>query len=217
MKKIVAISIYFVLLIPTISVVVSEVYVGEPAAAYTDKLGPYQVETGYYEWNDTARDREVPVKIYFPLKGDGPFPLIIFSHGLGGSREGYEYLGRHWASYGYITVHVQHKGSDVSIWQHSAQARESLRKSVKNAGNAINRTLDISFVIDKMENINNESDALKGRIDLQHIGMAGHSFGAWTTLAVAGEVFTGSNGSEMNLAEPRIKAAIAMQCSVAKP
>ena len=38
--------------------------------------------------------------------------MIVFSHGLGGTRDGYEYLGRHWASYGYVSVHLQHKGSD---------------------------------------------------------------------------------------------------------
>src|SRR5438128_334928 len=54
------------------------------------------------EWKDPSRDRTVPVKIYFPTEGDGPFPVIVFSHGLGGNREAYEYLGRQWAANGYI-------------------------------------------------------------------------------------------------------------------
>src|SRR3954466_11902689 len=57
------------------------------------------------EWHDTARDRDVPAKIYFPTAGGGPFPVIIFSHGLGGTREGYEYLARQWAANGYVCVH----------------------------------------------------------------------------------------------------------------
>src|SRR5450432_1692671 len=53
------------------------------------------------QWNDPSRNREVPVKIYFPTEGNGPFPVVIFSHGLGGTREGYEYLARQWAANGY--------------------------------------------------------------------------------------------------------------------
>jgi predicted dienelactone hydrolase len=208
MKKIAAVSIYALLLILAFVPVSSALFAGEPAVNYTAAAGTYQVDTVSYQWDDSTRDREVPVKIYFPRTGDGPFPLIIISHSLGGSRESYEYLGRHWASYGYISVHVQHHGSDVTVWQNTSQAFDKMRKVVKDAGNAVNRTQDVSFAIDKMESLNGEPGALKGRIDLDHIGMAGHSFGAWTTMAVAGQTFIGPKGEEMNLADPRVKAAI---------
>lgn len=69
------------------------------------------------EWRDDKRNRVVPVKIYAPQVGGGPFPVIIFSHGLGGSREGYEYIGRCWAAHGYVVVHLQHEGSDDGVWK----------------------------------------------------------------------------------------------------
>ncbi len=50
-----------------------------------------EVGTVKFDWRDARRDRLVPVKIYFPKEGTGPLPIIIFSHGLGGSRECYEY------------------------------------------------------------------------------------------------------------------------------
>src|ERR1700722_1072373 len=84
---------------------------------YKEDHGPFAVQTVRYDWHDSKRDRDIPVKIYFPKTGEGPFPVIIFSHGLGGSREGYAYLGNHWASHGYISVHVQHLGSDSAVWQ----------------------------------------------------------------------------------------------------
>jgi len=214
-KNIFTISICEILLGLSIVIMPSVLSASEPAAAtYTAKPGPYQVDTASYDWNDPARDRDVPVKIYFPHSGDGPFPLIIFSHGLGGSREGYEYLGRHWASYGYVSVHLQHHGSDVAVWQNTFQPMESMRQAIKDPANAVNRARDVSFAIDKMENMNRESGALKGRIDLRHIGMAGHSFGAWTTLAIAGEAFFGPLGGETTLADPRVKAAVAMSAPV---
>jgi hypothetical protein len=43
-------------------------------------------------------------------------PLVVFSHGIGGSRQGYSYLGRHWASQGYASLHLQHVGSDRNLW-----------------------------------------------------------------------------------------------------
>jgi predicted dienelactone hydrolase len=58
-----------------------------------------------------------------PATGPGPFPVIVFSHGLGGSREGYKYLGRHWASYGYVAVHVEHLGSDTAAFTKRPRGR----------------------------------------------------------------------------------------------
>ena len=63
---------------------------------------------------DSDRNREVPVKIYLTPSNE-PQPVVLFSHGLGGSRNASPYLGNHWAENGYIAVFVQHKGSDSSI------------------------------------------------------------------------------------------------------
>ena len=84
-------------------------------APYKDAPGPHAVASLLEDWQDSARDRSVPVKIYYPEKGTGPFPVVLFSHGLGGSRNGYSYLGEHWASHGYVSVHLQHVGSDGAV------------------------------------------------------------------------------------------------------
>ena len=110
--------------------------------------------------------REVPVKLYFPKSGDGPFPVIVFSHGLGGSRDGYEYLGRHWASHGYVSVHLQHKGSDTAVWKGQAKPVEAMRQSLNDLHNSINRPLDVRFAIDQMEKMNRDKGPLHGRLDL---------------------------------------------------
>jgi predicted dienelactone hydrolase len=50
-----------------------------------------------FDWVDMARQRAVPVRLYLPAAaGDAPVPLVVFSHGIGGSRRGYSYLGQHW-------------------------------------------------------------------------------------------------------------------------
>src|SRR5262245_56462669 len=151
------------------------------AAEYKKSAGPHEVGTLKLEWKDAKRDRTVPVKIYLP-KSAGPFPVIIFSHGLGGSRDGYEYLGRHWASHGYVCVHLQHHGSDSALWVGKGYDQAALRKAASDPKNAADRPQDVHFAIDELTKLNASDSQLKGRLNLNNIGMAGHSFGAYTTM-----------------------------------
>ena len=66
------------------------------------------------DWLDIGRQRAVPARLYLPVTASAlrPVPLIVFSHGIGGSRNGYSYLGRFWSSQGYASLHLQHVGSD---------------------------------------------------------------------------------------------------------
>ena len=69
-------------------------------------------------WIDERRNREVPVKVRWPAETAstlaGGLPVILFSHGLGGTREGGEVWGRAWAAAGFVVVHLQHPGSDLA-------------------------------------------------------------------------------------------------------
>src|SRR4051794_41496695 len=51
---------------------------------------------------DTTRNKDVEVSIEYPTRGTGPFPIIIFSPGYGGSRHADEALISYWASYWYV-------------------------------------------------------------------------------------------------------------------
>ena len=65
--------------------------------------GPFAMTNLVETWADPARGgREVPVKAWLPAAPSGPCPVVLFSHGLGGSRDGYEYLGRYFASHGWL-------------------------------------------------------------------------------------------------------------------
>ena len=178
--------------------------------------GTNAVEIQRETWHDSKRDRDVPVKIYSPKSRDGPLPVIIFSHGLGGSRDGYEYLGRHWASRGYVTVHLQHLGSDDTVWRETGAPKrlEAMRQSAANVQNSINRPRDVSFAIDELERLNREKSPWQHRLDLERIGVAGHSYGAFTALAIAGQVFAPGLAMQDSVVDPRVKAAIPMSAPV---
>ncbi|HEX5219034.1 MAG TPA: alpha/beta fold hydrolase [Verrucomicrobiae bacterium] len=170
------------------------------------------ISTARFTWYDSRRDRDVPVKIYSPATSPAPCPIIIFSHGLGGTRDTYEYLGRHWASHGYFVVHVQHLGSDDAVWRDAGLFRgmAAMRKAVADPRNAINRPKDVSFVIDELERLNREKSPYQQQLDLNRIGVAGHSFGAFTALAIAGQAFAPTANPQSSRADARVKAIVPM-------
>jgi dienelactone hydrolase len=114
----------------------------------------------------------------------GRFPLVAFSHGYGGHRRQSTFLCTHLASHGYVVVAVDHTGNtilDVAQALLAQQAggtypdyRDILDEFI------VARPADVSFAIDRVV-----ADAAV-HVDPERVGMAGHSFGGWTTLAVSG-------------------------------
>jgi predicted dienelactone hydrolase len=156
--------------------------------------------------HDADRGRDIPVRVYLP-SGRRPAPVVLFSHGLGGSREGSSFLGKHWAARGYVAVFLQHPGSDTSVWQ-DKPVDERMR-DLRQAASVRNfklRVEDVKAVLDQLNRWNGASaNVLHGRFDLAHVGMSGHSFGAVTTQAVSGQTYV-SVGQRFT--DPRIGAAI---------
>jgi predicted dienelactone hydrolase len=138
--------------------------------------------------------------------------VVLFSHGLGGSREGSAFFGNHWAARGYVVVFVQHPGSDESLWRDKpfAERMPAMRKAA-NLENFMLRVKDVPVVLDDLKQWNEKKgNELFGRLDLEHVGMSGHSFGAVTTQAVSGQRYPLSATS---LSDKRIAAAIAFSPS----
>lgn len=183
------------------------------AASWQTEARTNAVTVSRADWRDAGRDRVVPVKIYAPQSGSGPFPVIIFSHGLGGTREGYEYLGQCWASHGYVSVHLQHEGSDDAVWKNAGlgQRMSAMKRAAGQPRNAIDRVKDVTFALDQLTQINKTNATWRGKLDLTRVGVAGHSFGAYTTLAAAGANYSALVAGR---ADTRIRAAIPMSAPV---
>jgi len=156
------------------------------------------------DWRDDRRQRDVPVKLYWPSRTThgGRVPLIVFSHGIGGSRQGYSYLGSYWASQGYASLHVQHVGSDRQLWFGNPFGLVSRLQGAAQTSEAVNRARDVSFALDQI--LQSEWGE---RIDAQHIVAAGHSYGANTTMLLAG-AHVARQGQLIDLHDNRIMAAI---------
>jgi predicted dienelactone hydrolase len=162
------------------------------------------VEMKDVEWRDEARQRDVPARLFLPTC-DGSHPLIVFSHGLANSREGYRHFADYWSARGYAVVIVQHHGSDsTELKEHGPLA---VYRSAKDRKQWRDRPLDISFAIDQMERLKRTTGL---NIDTENIGVAGHSYGAYTALASAGMLIDLGEEGIKSLGDRRVKSVIAI-------
>lgn len=162
--------------------------------------------------SDKSRQREIPLRVYLPHETQ-PSAVVLFSHGLGGSREGAAYLGKHWSARGYVVVSLQHPGSDESVWREVPQReRMQAMRQAASVENYLARVRDVHVVLDQLESWHQEEKhLLHGRLDLTKVGMSGHSFGAQTTQAVSGQGLGLANRAGPL---PRVQAAVIMSPAV---
>ena len=163
-------------------------------------------------WRDAARQRDVPVRLRAPAGAPAARPVILFSHGLGGSRDAGTHWAEHWAAHGFFVVHLQHPGSDESVWKGRdgrPGEKAGALKAAASGPQLVARSRDVAFVLDELARRKDAGDPLLAGADLSRVGLAGHSFGAHTTLAAAGQRVVRPGGAEPLLLEPRIRAAVA--------
>jgi hypothetical protein len=82
------------------------------AARFGPAPGPRGVEVMDLDWLDQDRNRPVPVRIFFPRRDAGPFPVVVMTAGQRRSRDSFDQLGRHLGSQGFIAVFVPHVDGD---------------------------------------------------------------------------------------------------------
>lgn len=158
-------------------------------------------------WVDAERGRELPLRIRRPV-GDGPWPLVVHSHGLGGSRDGGDVWGEAWSAAGIVVLHVQHPGSDIDV------ARRGL-SALRAAGSLEQlraRVADLRFVLTEAARRARAGDAALAGVQPDAVGVAGHSFGGHTAMALAGRRYPLSPAFD----DPRPKAFLVLSPSPAE-
>ena len=163
---------------------------------------PQAFDTLELDWADDRRQRPVPVRLYLP-QSRKPVPLVVFSHGIGGSRRGYSWLGQHFAGQGIASLHLQHVGSDRQLWASGSIFNIIGRlQDAAQEGEAIARAEDLRFALDTLL-----AGDLAPRLDTTRIVAAGHSYGANTTLLASGARVE-REGRVVPLRDERVRAAI---------
>ena len=165
-------------------------------------------------WFDPARKREVPVKLRWPDANRFPDarPVVLFSHGLGGTREGGAVWGAAWAEAGFVVVHLQHAGSDLPAVRAAATSfgDKSGLRSAAGPDQLIARLRDVGFALDEIGRRHAAQTERWRDVRSGQVGMSGHSFGAHTTLGVAGQRYAGHDGVD----EQRLASFIAFSPTV---
>lgn len=112
----------------------------------------------------------------------GTLPLVAFSHGFGGDRRQTTHLCTHWASHGYAVIAMDHVGNTTAdMFQMAVPGASAPAEALEHfAGFMADRPADASFVIDRAL----AGDAGLG-VDAERVGIAGHSFGGWTSLVTS--------------------------------
>jgi predicted dienelactone hydrolase len=150
--------------------VTTEIWYPSTAAAVAGK-DRYVVNLFGFDVAKTPTYRDVAI-------APGPFPLVLFSHGNGGIRFQSIFLAAHLASHGYVVASPDHHGNTFL----------DLAQGIVDpiASDAVNRPLDMMFLLDQLLAMNGMSgNFFDGAMDASEIGMSGHSFGGYTTFALA--------------------------------
>lgn len=170
----------------------------------------HAAETLDAQWRDAARQRDVPYRLRVPPTSTAtPWPLLIYSHGLGGSRDGGSSWGEAWAAAGFAVLHLQHPGSDTNTLRLGMAALRQAASAEQLAA----RVADVRFALGEVVRLAQADMAPWQAMRLDQVGMAGHSFGAHTTLALAGQRYPVPG----SLADARPRAFIAFSPSSPPP
>jgi predicted dienelactone hydrolase len=149
---------------------------------------------------DDARGKDLVMTIEYPTRVASS-PLIVFSHAYASSNRDYIGLSSFWASQGYVVIKPAHADAARTLRglddQWTSQTPEDWR----------NRVRDITFILDNLDRLEQAYPELQGKIDRTKIGVAGHSYGAFTAQLVAGvRTYPGAT----SYADPRVKALVVM-------
>lgn len=134
-------------------------------------------------------ERKYDVDLYLPQSRQNktasfpsPFPVIVISHGLAEDRNTFAYLAKHLVSYGFAVAVIEHPETNSKEFQQFLSGFASPPK----ATDLINRPLDVKYLLDELQRLNDSDVNLKGKLNLQQVGVIGHSLGGYTALALAG-------------------------------
>ncbi|HEY9302351.1 MAG TPA: alpha/beta hydrolase [Phormidium sp.] len=161
--------------------------------------------------NDTERNRPLMVDLYLP-QTNTPANVIVISHGAAGNRNTLSLLAEHLASYGFAIVVMEHPGDSLEKFQNfftgladSPQPQE-----------LINRPLEIKYVLDELQRREQTEPALKGRLNLQQVGVIGQSVGGYTSLTLAGAKINFNSLRKDCLNNQIFNLSLLVQCEISR-
>lgn len=192
-----------------------------PAREDPGGLGPWTLQRRDLELRDAPPrgDRPLAVALHGPREAPGRRPLLIVSHGAGGDRDSLLGLAQHLASHGAWVACLEHPGSSLARLRRGGRLRANLEAMSRDAEEVLGRPQDAARVLDLLLGPDSPVPGGPAALDPGRVAALGHSFGAATVLMMAGARVAheallprppGAPGVGPDLAEPRLRAAIAL-------
>lgn len=155
-----------------------------PPAAELAQSGLAVAQSADVVLRDSSRNRDLAVRVTYP-EGAGPFPVIVFSPGAGGSGKTYDSLARFWATHGFVVLAPSAEasaGKDPA----SESVREPAGDAASDPKGWETRARDVSFVAAATGAVEAKVPALTGKLDEKRLGVGGQSYGAFAAMLLAG-------------------------------
>ncbi|MEU9469212.1 chlorophyllase [Streptomyces avermitilis] len=151
-----------------------------------------------------GRAVDLEIRVSAPVTGND-LPVILLSHGQGysnhlSSLNGYAPLVNFWAAHGFVVIQPTHLSSRTLSLDPDTPGAPLYWRS---------RAEDMQRILDQLDVIETAVPQLRGRLDRSRVAVAGHSMGGHTASLLLGARLTDPHdGTEVNLAEPRIKVGV---------
>jgi predicted dienelactone hydrolase len=151
-----------------------------------------------------GRAVDLQVRVSAPVTGSD-LPVILLSHGQGysnnlSSLNGYAPLANFWAAHGFVVIQPTHLSSRTLSLDPDTPGAPLYWRS---------RAEDMKRILDQLDVIEAAVPQLLGRLDRSKVAVAGHSMGGHTASLLLGtRLIDPLDGTEVNLAESRIKAGV---------
>jgi predicted dienelactone hydrolase len=178
-----------------------------PAASELARSGLDVVLDADISLKDSSRNRDLAVRVTYP-EGPGPFPVIVFSHGAGGSARTHDALARFWATHGFVVLAPNHADPGAGGKDPAGESvREPAGDAAADPKGWETRARDLAFVAAATGAVEARVPALKGKLDDARVGMGGQSYGAFAAMLVAGAAVEVSKKDKLkSFADPIPKA-----------
>ncbi|AUX46554.1 hypothetical protein SOCE26_080600 [Sorangium cellulosum] len=152
-----------------------------------------------------GRAVDLQVRVSAPMTGSD-LPILLLSHGHGPSNHlsslnGYAPLASYLAAHGFVVIQPTHLDSKTLPFRSSDHPEAPLYWR--------SRAEDMKRILDQLDAVEGAVAALAGRLDRSKVAVVGHSMGGHTaSLLLGARLKDPHDGTEVNLAEPRIKAGV---------
>ncbi|EAW33415.1 alpha/beta hydrolase [Lyngbya sp. PCC 8106] len=145
-------------------------------------------QTGQFTWTSETltipRPNKDPLNIfvYLPQNSSKPAPTIVITPGLNSDFQSLRYVAEHLASHGFATVGINFPESDNERMKDALQGLDTF----PNPNAWMNQPKDVSLALDTLEKKMQSEANFQGKLDLENVGVLGHSLGGYTAIAIGG-------------------------------